>query len=132
MIYNNYIQQSIFYNLFLNYIYPLIILFYPIKIINKKNIYHNLDKSCIYISRHTLHNYELLLGLFTLNKHSPKIIRGLGHYLIYIMCPWYLLLGIIIGTKKNAEILIKNNEYLFIIHGVGEEMTFGSESFYQT
>jgi hypothetical protein len=41
------------------------------------------------------------------------------------MCPWYLLLGIIIGTKKNAEILIKNNEYLFIIPG-------GSESFYQT
>ena len=132
MFYNNNIQNSIYYKLFLNYIYPLIILYYPINIINKNNIYKNLDKSCIYISRHTLHNYELLLGLFTINKYSPKVIRGLGHYLIYIMCPWYLLLGIIIGTKKNAEMLIKNNEYLFIIPGGGEEMTFGSESFYQT
>ena len=120
MFYNNNIQNSIYYKLFLNYIYPLIILYYPINIINKNNIYKNLDKSCIYISRHTLHNYELLLGLFTINNYSPKVIRGLGHYLIYIMCPWYLLLGIIIGTKKNAEMLIKNNEYLFIIPGGGE------------
>lgn len=90
MLYSKDISNGFFYNFFINYIYPFIILFYPINIINKDNIYKNLDKSCIYISRHTLHNYELLLGLFTLNKQSPKVIRGLGHYLIYIMCPWYL------------------------------------------
>ena len=113
MIYNNNIKKSFFYNLFIKYIYPIILLYYPIKIINKQNIYQNQYKSCIYISRHTLHNYELLLGLFTLNKYSPKVIRGLGHYLIYIMCPWYLLLGIVIGTKNTAKKLIKNNERIY-------------------
>lgn len=133
MVYlSNNIKRSIFYNFFIKYIYPIIILFYPINIKNKENIYQNVDKSCIYISRHTLHNYELLLGLFTLNINSPKVIRGLGHYLIYLLCPWYLLLGIVVGTKKTAEFLIKNNEFLFIIPGGGEEMTFGHENFYQT
>ena len=70
MIYNNNIKKSFFYNLFIKYIYPIILLYYPIKIINKQNIYQNQYKSCIYISRHTLHNYELLLGLFTLNKYE--------------------------------------------------------------
>ena len=133
MVYlSNNIKRSIFYNFFIKYIYPTIILFYPINIKNKENIYQNVDKSCIYISRHTLHNYELLLGLFTLNINSPKAIRGFGHYLIYLLCPWYLLLGIVVGTKKTADFLIKNNEFLFIIPGGGEEMTFGHENFYKT
>lgn len=125
------IQQGLFYKLFNNVLYYILTLFYPITIINKENIY-NEDNSCIYISRHTTHNYELLLGLFTINKYSRKTIRGLGHYLIYFMCPWYLLLGIVIGTRQNAEQLIKNDEYLFIIPGGGEEMTYGSENFYKT
>lgn len=128
---NNEIQNELFYKFFKNYIYNLLILFYPITAVNTKNIYNG-DNSCIYISRHTTHNYELLLGLFTINKYSKKTIRGLGHYLIYLMCPWYLLLGIVVGTRKNAEQLIKNNEYLFIIPGGGEEMTYGSENFYRT
>ena len=132
MLLEKQIKNKYFYKFFINFIYPLLILFYPIKIINPENIYTCSNKSCIYISRHTLHNYELLLGLFILNKYSPKVIRGLGHYLIYIMCPWYLLLGIVIGTKNTANFLIKNKEYLFIIPGGGEEMTFGSENFYQT
>lgn len=109
------VQNSVFYSFFINYLYNILVLFYPITIINKDNIYNNTDKSCIYISRHTTHNFELLLGLFTINKFSKKPIRGLGHYLIYILCPWYLLLGIVIGTRKTAELLIKNKEYLFII-----------------
>ncbi len=125
------VQNNLFYKLFNNYIYKLLILFYPITVIDFQNI-HNKDSSCIYISRHTSHNYELLLGLFTLNKYSSKPIRGLGHFLIYILCPWYLLLGITIGTRQNAEHLIKNNEYLFIIPGGAEEMTIGSENFYKT
>jgi hypothetical protein len=129
---SNDIKYGIFFNFLIKYIYPIMILFYPINIKNKENIYKDVNKSCIYISRHTLHNYELLLGLFTLNQHSPKLIRGLGHYLIYLLCPWYFLLGVIVGTKKNAEFLIKNNEYLFIIPGGAEEMTFGNENFYKT
>ena len=39
MIYNNNIKKSFFYNLFIKYIYPIILLYYPIKIINKQNIY---------------------------------------------------------------------------------------------
>lgn len=125
------VLNSFYYQFFINYIYKILIIFYPIKIINKENIYND-NKSCIYISRHTSHNYELLLGLFTINKYSNKPIRGLAHFLIYFICPWYLLLGIVIGSRKNAERLIQNNEYLFIIPGGAEEMTFGSESFYKT
>lgn len=125
------VQISIFYRFFINYIYNILTFFYPITLINKNNIYNG-DTSCIYISRHTTHNYELLLGLFSINKFSKKPIRGLGHFLIYLMCPWYLLLGIVVGTRQAADQLIKNNEYLFIIPGGGEEMTFGSESFYKT
>ena len=69
---SNDIKYGIFFNFLINYIYPIMILFYPINIKNKENIYKDVNKSCIYISRHTLHNYELLLGLFTLNQHSPK------------------------------------------------------------
>ncbi len=125
------IQQGYFYRFFNNVIYKLLILFYPITIINKNNIYND-DSSCIYISRHTTHNFELLLGLFSINKYSKKTIRGLGHYLIYLLCPWYLFLGIVVGNKQNAKFLIKNKEYLFIIPGGGEEMTFGSKNFYKT
>jgi 1-acyl-sn-glycerol-3-phosphate acyltransferase len=84
MLTNNQIQDNYFYKYFINVIYPILILFYPIQIKNPENIYKEFDKSCIYISRHTSHNYDILLGLFTLNKNSPKIIRPLGHYLIYI------------------------------------------------
>jgi hypothetical protein len=125
------IEEFIFYKFFIYFIYPLITFFYPISIKNIENI-HNQNNSCIYISRHTTHNFELLLGLFTINKYSSKTVRGLGHFLIYILCPWYLLLGVVVGSRYNAEYLIKNNEYLFIIPGGAEEMTYGSESFYNT
>jgi hypothetical protein len=37
-----------------------------------------------------------------------------------------------VGTRKNANELIKNNENLFIIPGGACEMTLGSENFYKT
>lgn len=121
------IEASWAFHFYSMYIIKIMHLFYPIVVVNQQNVYNG-DKSCIYISRHTTHNWELLLGLFAINQYSKKIIRGLGHYLVYIMCPWYMLCGVVIGTRKNAEQLIKNNEYLFIIPGGGEEMTFGSEN----
>lgn len=124
-------KKNFIYLIFEKFIYNFLIIYYPITIINKDKIY-NKEKSCIYISRHTTHNWELLLGLFTLNKYSNKIIRGLGHYLIFILCPYYYFLGVVRGTKNNALELIKNNEYLFIIPGGGEEMTIGSENFKKT
>lgn len=122
------IRNSLLYKLYNNIIYELIIrYFYPITIENKENVYNG-DISCIYISRHTTHNYELLLGLNTLNRSSKKLIRGLGHYFIYFFCPWYLFLGVLIGTKSIANELIKNNEYIFVIPGGAEEMTFSYEN----
>lgn len=121
------IKASTFFRIYDRYVIGWLHLFYPISVINKDNVYNG-KKSCIYISRHTTHNWELLLGLFAINQHSKQIIRGLGHYLIYVMCPWYILLGVVIGTRANANELIKRNEYLFIIPGGGEEMTFGSEN----
>lgn len=124
------LKQSLFYKFFINYIYTAITSFYNIKIKNKDNIYNG-DKSCIYISRHTSHNWELLLGLFTINKISKKPVRGLGHYLIYITAPYYLLLGIVIGRRNLANQMIKMGEYLFIIPGGMEEMTMCGNSFYK-
>lgn len=60
MLTNNQIQNNYLYKYFLNIIYPILILFYPIQIKNLENIYKEFDKSCIYISRHTSHNYEIL------------------------------------------------------------------------
>ncbi len=125
------LKESIVYKLFINYIYQIITSFYKIRIKNKENI-HNGDSSCIYISRHSLHNWELLIGLFTINKFSKKPVRGLGHYLIYIMAPYYVLLGVVVGNRKTAERLINGGEYLFIIPGGMEEMTFGKDNFYKT
>lgn len=125
------LQRSFIYNLYINHIYEFITSFYNISIKNKENI-HLGDTSCIYISRHTTHNWELLLGLFTINKISKKPVRGLGHYLIYLMAPYYLLLGIVVGNRQIANSLIKNGEYLFIIPGGMEEMTFGGDLFYKT
>lgn len=127
MIDQQYIRDCIFYKLYIITIYKLVTKLYPIEIENKENLFSG-DKSCIYISRHTTHNWELLLGLLTLNQHSKKIIRGLGHYLIYTLCPWYLLLGVLVGTRNTANELIKNDEYIFVIPGGGEEMTFGCEN----
>jgi hypothetical protein len=124
------LKELFVYKLFLRFVYEFIAKFYNLKIINKHNI-HNGDQSCIYISRHTTHNYELMLGLFSLNKFSKKPVRGLGHYLIYFLAPWYVLLGVVSGSRKNALELIRNEEYIFVIPGGGEEMSFGSESFYK-
>lgn len=108
------IEASWAFHFYSMYIIKIMHLFYPIVVVNQQNVYNG-DKSCIYISRHTTHNWELLLGLFAINQYSKKIIRGLGHYLVYIMCPWYMLCGVVIGTRKNAEQLIKNNEYLLFL-----------------
>lgn len=86
MIDQQHIRDGIFYKLYIITIYKLVTKLYSIEIENKENLFSG-DKSCIYISRHTTHNWELLLGLLTLNQHSKKIIRGLGHYLIYTLCP---------------------------------------------
>lgn len=125
-------NKNIIYLLFEKIIYNIILIYYPITIINKEKIYNDPDKSCIYISRHTTHNWELLIGLITLNKYSNKLVRGLGHYLIFILCPYYYFIGVLRGTKQNALNLITNKEYLFIIPGGGEEMTIGSENFKKT
>ncbi len=121
------VRKSIFYRLFEEILIPIASLWYQVEIINPENVYDG-NTSCIYISRHTTHNWELLLGLFALNAYSKKVIRGLGHYLIYFLCPWYVLAGVVIGNRRNAEHLISKDEYLFIIPGGGEEMTYGSEN----
>lgn len=121
------IQESISFKIYNSIVNNIFYKFYPFNIINKENVYNG-ERSCIYIGRHSTHNWELILGLFTFNKHSCKIIRGLGHYIIFLFCPWYILAGVVIGTRKLAQQLIDNNEYLFILPGGGEEMTFGSEN----
>ena len=40
------VLNSFYYQFFINYIYKILIIFYPIKIINKENIYND-NKSCI-------------------------------------------------------------------------------------
>jgi len=102
------------------YIYPLIKVFYNIKIIGKENL--NLDKQAIYISKHTTHNYDLIPGLITLYKELKKPVRGLGHFLIYFACPHYTRLGIVVGNRQTAEKLLENNESIAIIPGGAEEM----------
>ena len=105
----------------IKYIYPLIELFYSIKIIGKDNL--NIDKQTIYIFKHTTHNYDLIPGLFTLYKVLKKPVRGLGHFLFYLLCPHYIKLGIVVGDRYIAEKLIENNESIAIIPGGAEEMT---------
>lgn len=125
------IQNTWFFKFYKNVVMQLIHIYYPTKLTNPENIYDG-PKSCIYISRHTTHNWELLIGLFAINAVSKKVIRGLGHYLIYILCPWYIPLGVVVGTRDNANKLIQSNEHLFIIPGGGEEMTFGSNNSLKT
>lgn len=103
-----------------NYFQPFVYKFYNIKIINKENLFH--DKPVIFISKHTSHNYDIIPGLLTFYKELKKPIRGLGHRLNYLICPYYNKLGVVVGNRENAEYLIKNNENIYIIPGGSEEM----------
>jgi 1-acyl-sn-glycerol-3-phosphate acyltransferase len=102
------------------YYYPLMEIFYSIKIIGKENL--KLDKQAIYIFKHTTHNYDIIPGLFTLYKELKKPVRGLGHYLIYFLCPHYTKLGIVVGDRYIAEKLLENKESISLIPGGAEEM----------
>jgi len=102
------------------YIYPLIEIFYNIKIIGKENLKSN--KEAIYIFKHTTHNYDIIPGLFMLYKELKKPVRGLGHFLIYFFCPHYIKLGIVVGDRYNVEKLLENKESIAVIPGGAEEM----------
>ncbi len=115
------VEHNILFLFVLNFIYPLMIKFYSIKIIGEENININ-DKPVMFISKHTTHNYDLIPGLFTLYKELKKPVRGLGHFLIYLLCPHYIKLGIVIGDRYLAEKLIENNESISVIPGGAEEM----------
>ena len=104
----------------LNCIYPLLKLFYNIKIIDKENLIN--DKPIMFISKHTTHNYDLIPGLFTLYKEIKKPVRGLGHFLLYFLTPHYTKLGIVVGDRYTAEKLAEKNEIISVIPGGAEEM----------
>ncbi len=125
---NQQIAKSIFFNFFYKYIYTFINLYHNYNVVNSENINKDYNKGCIYISRHSTHNYELLGGLFTLYKYSKKPVRGIGHYLIYILCPYYISLGVVIGTNGNVDNLLKHNEDVYILPGGAEEMTYGGKN----
>lgn len=102
------------------FIYPLIEWFYSIKIIGKENL--KSDKQAIYIFKHTTHNYDIIPGLFTLYKELKKPVRGLGHFFLYLLCPHYTKLGIVVGDRYTAEKLLENKESISVIPGGAEEM----------
>lgn len=115
-------KNNIIFKFINNYFYIFLKWFYSIKIINKHNINTNKNKPTIYIAKHSTHNYELILGLFSLYQHSNMVIRGLGHYSMYWSCPHYAMIGAVIGSKENAELLLENNEQIMILPGGAEEM----------
>ncbi len=125
---NKQISNSFLFIFFYNYIYKIINLYHNYNIINDININKNYNKGCIYISRHSTHNYELLGGLISIYKYSKKPVRGIGHYLLYLICPYYAFLGVVVGTRKNVDELLKNNEDIYILPGGAEEMTFGDKN----
>jgi hypothetical protein len=104
--------------------------FYNIKLKNIENIpQHN--KSVIYISRHTTHNYDIFPGLFLFFKFYKKPIRGIGFVLIDLFLPHYKYCGVVVGNKSNVNKLIDNNEIIYIMPGGAEESTVGSENAYK-
>lgn len=112
------------------YLYPLIKKFYNIKLKNVENIpTHN--KSVIYISRHSTHNYDIIPGLLLFNEYYKFPIRGIGHYIINIILPHYKHCGVVIGTRDNVHKLIDNNEIIYILPGGEEESTIGHENAYK-
>ncbi len=115
--------------IYLKYIYPFILNFYNVKIINKdKLINKDKNKPNIFISRHSTHNFDILIGLITLYRYNNKLVRGCGHFLVKYLYPHYINLGIFVGTKENAQYLLDNNEDIFIMPGGAEEMTIGSNN----
>ena len=117
--------------LFVEYIiYPILQAYYNINITGLENL-PNTNKSVIFISRHSTHNYEIIPGILTLNKYLQTPIRGIGHYFVNILCPYYRKLGVVIGTRDRLNELINNKEPIFILPGGAEEMTYGHENAYK-
>ena len=123
------IKNSYFY-MWLTFLYDNFWkLYFNIKLKNPENIpKHN--KSVIYISRHSTHNYEVVPGSILLSKYHNKPIRGIGHYYVNILIPYAKYCGIVVGTKDNVNHLIDNNEIIFIFPGGQEELTIGSDNAY--
>ena len=114
------VEYNYLFLFILNCIYPFLKIFYSIKIIDKENLIN--DRPIMFISKHTTHNYDLIPGLFTLYKEIKKPVRGLGHFLVYLLCPHYIKLGIVVGDRHTAEKLTKRNENISVIPGGAEEM----------
>lgn len=122
VLFQNQLKNKLLFNVINNYNYPFLEWFYNIQIIGSENISTDDSKPIIYISKHSSHNYELIMGLFLIYKYSKIPIRGLGHYLINYICFHYKQFGVIVGSRYNAELLLKNNEHIYILPGGGEEM----------
>jgi len=60
------VEYNYLFLFILKYIYPILVKFYSIQIIGEKNLIN--EKSVMFISKHTTHNYDLIPGLFTLFK----------------------------------------------------------------
>ena len=123
------IENNFIFKIF-NFLNNFITKFYNIKLKNIENIpQHN--KSVIYISRHTTHNYDIFPGLFLFYDFYKKPIRGIGFHLIDFTLPHYKYCGVVIGNRNNVNKLIDNNEIIYIMPGGAEESTIGSENSYK-
>ena len=112
------------------FIYPVLKFYFNAKLTNTQNLPKH-KKSVIFISRHSSHNFEILLGMFLFYDFYKKPMRGIGHYLINFLSPHYESCGVVVGTRSNIHKLIDNNELVYILPGGAEEMLIGSENAYK-
>lgn len=124
---NKAIAESFLFKFFYEVVYELLLLYHSYEIVNPQKLNKVHNRSCIYIGRHSTHNYELFGGIMTMYRYSNKLVRGIGHYLMYVMCPHFYVLGAVIGTNKNVEELLQHGEDIFINVGGAEELTFGGD-----
>jgi 1-acyl-sn-glycerol-3-phosphate acyltransferase len=126
---NKQIEKNIIFRFFY-FINFFIKRYYNIKLKNVENIpTHN--KSVIYISRHSTHNWDIFPGMFLFYNYYKKPIRGIGYKLINLTLPHYKHCGIVIGNRDNVNKLINNDEIIYILPGGAEESTIGHENSYK-
>lgn len=80
------------------------------------------EEAVMLVSSHSSHNMELLFIAKAIYEKTGRPVRGLGHYMMYIMLPHFKAFGMEIACPTNVDTLLAWGEIVCILPGGQEEM----------
>jgi len=88
------------------------------------------EKGMLSVHVHSTHNQDIAYILQGTYQAFGKVSRGLVHRTVMGLAPWLQYIGMVPGYRDTAEKLLRNNFWVAVIPGGGEEAMRGHENAY--